>query len=126
LLVSCSMATVARPSDTRVELITAAACTVYPVERPCEQLRGWVDAGISRVETKVGRVSHIAPALHLHACCAALPVRHLEHFHDHVRIERMFFDGVVEPAAGALAPDRSRPGLGLTRRRSDAERYRVA
>ena len=26
--------------------------------------------------------------------CAAIPLRHLEYFHDHVRIERMFFDGV--------------------------------
>ena len=34
----------------------------------------------------------------------------MEYFHDHVRIERMLFDGVVEPVGGALRPDRSRPG----------------
>src|SRR5512146_1788735 len=41
--------------------------------------------------------AHTAPAQHLHPCCAAIPLRNLEYFHDHVRIERMFFDGVPEP-----------------------------
>jgi hypothetical protein len=48
---------------------------------------------------------------------------HLEYFHDHVRIERMLFDGVVEPAQGALVPDLQRPGMGLEFKRSEAERY---
>ncbi len=69
--------------------------------------------------------AHTAPALHLHPCAAALPVRHLEYFHDHVRIERMLFDGVVEPRRGVLHPDLSRPGLGLEFRSDDAERHRV-
>jgi L-alanine-DL-glutamate epimerase-like enolase superfamily enzyme len=69
--------------------------------------------------------AHCAPSLHLHPCCAAHPVRHLEHFHDHVRVERLLFDGTVEPVDGALTPDRSRPGLGLELRRGDAERYRL-
>jgi hypothetical protein len=43
-------------------------------------------------------------------------VRHLEHFHDHVRVEHQLFDGVVDPVDGCLAPDPSRPGLGLTLR----------
>jgi L-alanine-DL-glutamate epimerase-like enolase superfamily enzyme len=68
--------------------------------------------------------SHCAPLLHLHPGCAVLPFRHAEYFHDHVRIESMFFDGFPEPVNGALQPDRSRPGLGVTFRRKDAERYR--
>ena len=45
---------------------------------------------------------------------AALPsFRHLEYFHDHVRIEHMLFDGALTPVGGALRPDLSRPGLGL-------------
>jgi hypothetical protein len=56
----------------------------------------------------------------------ALPrLRHLEWFHDHVRIERMLFDGFVEPVAGELRPDLSRPGNGLELKASDAERYAV-
>jgi L-alanine-DL-glutamate epimerase-like enolase superfamily enzyme len=68
--------------------------------------------------------SHCAPLLHLHPGCAVLPFRHAEYFHDHVRIERMFFDGFPEPVNGSLKPDRSRPGLGAAFRRTDAERYR--
>jgi L-alanine-DL-glutamate epimerase-like enolase superfamily enzyme len=69
--------------------------------------------------------SHTAPALHLHVCCAALQLRNIEWFFDHVRIERMFFDGAPEPRDGRIAPDLSRPGLGLELKRADAERFRV-
>jgi L-alanine-DL-glutamate epimerase-like enolase superfamily enzyme len=67
--------------------------------------------------------SHCAPALHLPIGCAARPFRHAEYFHDHVRIERMFFDGVAEPNDGGLTPDLSRPGNGLTLKRKDAEKF---
>jgi L-alanine-DL-glutamate epimerase-like enolase superfamily enzyme len=56
---------------------------------------------------------HCAPAVSASAFCAVPHVRHLEYFHDHVRIERMLFDGVPEPVEGFLVPDRSRPGNGL-------------
>jgi hypothetical protein len=49
--------------------------------------------------------------------------RHLEWFHDHVRLEPLLFDGVLEPAGGALRPDRSRAGNGLELKRADAARY---
>ena len=65
--------------------------------------------------------THCAPALHLPLACAAPAAIHLEYFHDHARIERMLFDGVPEPAAGRLAPDFARPGLGLTLKERDAE-----
>jgi L-alanine-DL-glutamate epimerase-like enolase superfamily enzyme len=67
--------------------------------------------------------AHTAPALHTHVGCAAIPVRHLEYFHDHVRIERMFFEGIAEPAKGELHPDLSRPGMGLELKRADAEHF---
>jgi L-alanine-DL-glutamate epimerase-like enolase superfamily enzyme len=67
--------------------------------------------------------THCGPALHLHAAAACLRLRHMEYFHDHVRIERMLFDGVVEPVRGTLRPDRSRPGHGLTFKHADAQRY---
>jgi len=51
-------------------------------------------------------------------------LRHVEYFHDHQRIERMLFDGALDPAGGILTPDPDEPGLGLTLRDSDAERYR--
>lgn len=67
--------------------------------------------------------AHTSPALHMHVCCAAQTIRHLEYFHDHVRIERMLFDGVPEPINGELRPDLSRPGIGVELKRADAEKY---
>jgi len=69
--------------------------------------------------------SHCAPALHLHIGCAAAAMRHAEYFHDHVRIERMFFDGVAEPVAGTLRPALDQPGLGLTLKRADAQKFAI-
>jgi L-alanine-DL-glutamate epimerase-like enolase superfamily enzyme len=65
--------------------------------------------------------AHTAPQLSAHAFAAVDRLRHLEWFHDHVRIERMLFDGCLEPVDGALRPDRDRPGHGLTFKRNDAE-----
>ncbi len=67
--------------------------------------------------------AHCAPQLSAHAFCAVPRLRHLEYFHDHVRVESLLFDGVLEPVDGKLRPDRSRPGHGLDLRRADAERY---
>jgi L-alanine-DL-glutamate epimerase-like enolase superfamily enzyme len=69
--------------------------------------------------------AHCAPAVSAHACCAVEALEHLEYFHDHVRIERMLFDGALDPRGGKLEPDRSRPGLGLELKRADAERFRA-
>jgi L-alanine-DL-glutamate epimerase-like enolase superfamily enzyme len=69
--------------------------------------------------------THCAPSLHAHPACAAKRVRHVEYFHDHVRIEKMFFDGALAPIGGALRPDLSRPGMGLEFKRADAAVYAV-
>ncbi len=69
---------------------------------------------------------HAAPALHLHVCCAAPSFRHLEYFHDHVRIERQFFDGVIGTEDGKMQPDLSRPGHGLSLKTDDLEEFRIA
>ena len=69
---------------------------------------------------------HCAPALSVHGLSAVPRLRHLEYFHDHVRIERLLFDGALEPIGGCLHPDRSRPGLGLELKQADAAPYRVA
>ena len=69
--------------------------------------------------------SHCGPSLHVHPCCAVPNFRHMEYFHDHVRIENMFFDGTLTPIDGELRPDLSRPGMGLEFKRSDAAAYAV-
>ncbi|MGY3448301.1 enolase C-terminal domain-like protein [Bradyrhizobium sp. USDA 4353] len=69
---------------------------------------------------------HCAPSLHLHAACAAPRLRHLEWFHDHVRIEHMLFDGAPRPKDGKIRPDLTRPGHGLVFKHADAARYAVS
>jgi L-alanine-DL-glutamate epimerase-like enolase superfamily enzyme len=66
--------------------------------------------------------AHCAPAISAHACAAIEPLVHLEWFADHVRVERLLFEGVLEPDDGVLRPDRSRPGLGIELKRAAAER----
>jgi L-alanine-DL-glutamate epimerase-like enolase superfamily enzyme len=66
---------------------------------------------------------HCGPGIHLHPGLALEQLVHCEYFHDHVRIEQLLFDGVVEPIGGALHPDLERPGIGLELKRADAERY---
>jgi L-alanine-DL-glutamate epimerase-like enolase superfamily enzyme len=67
--------------------------------------------------------THCAPHLHLHVAMACKQLRHIEYFFDHVRIERMLFDGIADPQKGELVPDSTRPGIGLELRRTDAEQY---
>lgn len=56
---------------------------------------------------------HCAPHLHAHPLAACRNLRHLEWFHDHVRIERLLFGGTLEPAGGAIRPAMDRAGNGL-------------
>lgn len=68
--------------------------------------------------------SHTAPALHAHLCCAATRARHAEYFHDHARIEHMFFEGATtRHKNGFLQPDPSQPGLGLKFKAKDADKF---
>ncbi|TDH49754.1 mandelate racemase [Mycobacterium eburneum] len=70
---------------------------------------------------------HCAPQISAHVGAAVWHLRHLEYFHDHVRIERMAFDGVLDPQpGGVLRPDRSAPGHGLSVKRADLDRFRVS
>jgi L-alanine-DL-glutamate epimerase-like enolase superfamily enzyme len=67
--------------------------------------------------------AHCAPNLHTHVGVAVPNLRHVEYFHDHQRIERMLFDGALDPEGGILAPA-PEPGLGMSLRESEAEKYR--
>ncbi|TQJ61395.1 L-alanine-DL-glutamate epimerase-like enolase superfamily enzyme [Arthrobacter sp. SLBN-83] len=67
---------------------------------------------------------HCAPHLSTAVAAATPNFRHLEWFHDHVRIENLFFDGTLDPEGGSLQPG-DRPGNGLTLRTVEADKYRV-
>ena len=89
----------------------------------CGGITGFLRAAAIADVHMVPLSAHTAPALHLHVCCAVPRLRHVEWFHDHVRIERMLFDGAPVPREGLIRPDLSRPGHGLELRHADAERF---
>jgi L-alanine-DL-glutamate epimerase-like enolase superfamily enzyme len=105
-------------------LLPAVDCLQADVTR-CGGITGLLAvAGLARGHG-LDLSAHCAPQLSAHAFCAVPNARHLEYFHDHVRVESLLFDGALEPDGGCLRPDRSRIGNGLELRRSDAERYAV-
>ena len=91
----------------------------------CGGVTGFLRAGTLADAHHIDLSGHCAPALHVHVACAVPRLRHLEWFHDHVRIEHMLFDGAPTPRKGAIRPDLARPGLGLDFRWQDAERFAV-
>jgi L-alanine-DL-glutamate epimerase-like enolase superfamily enzyme len=105
-------------------MLAAGAVDVLQADATrCGGITGFLSAGALCDGWGLPLSAHTAPSVHAHVCCAVGRVRHLEYFHDHVRIERMLFDGVLEPESGELRPDRSRPGLGLTFRADDAAQF---
>ena len=109
------------PADFR-NLIGVVDCLQADATR-CLGITGFLRAAALAEAHGLDVSGHTAPSLHLHVSLAAPRIRHLEWFHDHVRIERMLFDGFVEPVDGALRPDPSRPGHGLELKVADAERF---
>jgi L-alanine-DL-glutamate epimerase-like enolase superfamily enzyme len=91
----------------------------------CGGISGFLDAASLCWAANMPLSSHCAPSQHLHVCCAVPRAVHMEFFHDHARIERMFFDGFSEPEKGLMKPDLSRPGIGLTLKEKEVEKYQV-
>lgn len=70
--------------------------------------------------------AHCAPSMHRHVACAVSGLRHIEWFHDHVRIEQMLFDGAPVIEDGTIAPDFGRFGHGLEFKAADAARCHMS
>ena len=101
------------PADFR-NLLDAGAvdCLQVDVTR-CGGYTGFLHAAGLAEQYGLQVSAHCAPQVSAHVCCAIPHFRHIEYFHDHVRVERQLFEGVLEPVGGALRPDRSRAGHGL-------------
>ncbi len=106
-------------------MIEAEAVDVIQADATrCGGVTGFMDAVAIADAHPLPISAHCGPSIHMHLACAARPLRHVEYFHDHVRIESMLFDGFCKPVKGEMHPDLSRPGLGLAFKHADAEQYR--
>jgi L-alanine-DL-glutamate epimerase-like enolase superfamily enzyme len=103
----------------------AVDCLQADISR-CDGLTEWLRVAALAEAHGLQISGHCAQSLHLHPACAIDNIRHLEYFADHARLDRILFDGVINPDGGVLRPDVSRPGLGLELKRADADRYKVA
>jgi len=92
----------------------------------CGGITEWLRAAAVAASFGLEVSGHCAPHLHVYAAAATPNLRHLEWFHDHVRIESMFFDGTLNPQGCVLAPRDDAPGHGLTLRATDITKFRVA
>jgi L-alanine-DL-glutamate epimerase-like enolase superfamily enzyme len=90
----------------------AVDCLQLDVTR-CGGITGFLEAAAAARAYGLDVSAHCAPQLSAHVMCAVPNARHIEYFHDHIRVEQALFDGVLEPEGGALRPDRSRAGHGL-------------
>jgi L-alanine-DL-glutamate epimerase-like enolase superfamily enzyme len=102
----------------------AVDCLQIDLSR-CGGITQWFRAAAVAAAHGLEISGHCAPNLTIPAAAGTLNFRHLEWFHDHVRIEDMFFEGTANPQGGSARPDDDRPGNGLIFRTQDAETYRI-
>ncbi len=102
----------------------AVDCLQADVSR-CGGITEWLRVAAVAASHGLQVSGHCGPHLHAHAAAAIPNLRHLEWFHDHVRIESMFFDGTLDPTGGTITPDSAAPGHGLTLRAADVAGYLV-
>ena len=107
-------------------MIDAGAVTILQADATrCGGISGFLDVAALCWAANLPLSSHCGPSMHLHVCCSVPRAIHMEFFHDHARIERMFFDGFCEPQNGIMKPDMNRPGNGLELKEKDAAVYRL-
>jgi L-alanine-DL-glutamate epimerase-like enolase superfamily enzyme len=105
-------------------MLSAGAVDVLQADATrCGGITGFLQVAALCEAHHVPLSAHTAPSVHTHLGCAVTPLRHLEYFYDHVRIENMFLDGARSPVNGELSPDLARPGMGVELKRTDVERF---
>ena len=91
----------------------------------CGGYTGWLRGAALAQSHNLQVSAHCAPSLHAWVAAAVPNLRHVEWFADHARLEPLLVDGLPEARAGALHPDRSVVGHGMTVR-SEANCWQVA
>jgi L-alanine-DL-glutamate epimerase-like enolase superfamily enzyme len=92
----------------------------------CGGYTEWLRAAAVAASFGLEVSGHCAPNLHAPVAAATPNVRHLEWFHDHVRIESTLFGGALDPAGGLVRPHPDRPGHGMELDEAAARPYRDA
>jgi L-alanine-DL-glutamate epimerase-like enolase superfamily enzyme len=114
------------PYFARMAASGAVDCLQADVTR-CGGITVWLRAAAVAEGLGLHISGHCAPHLHAHVAAAVPNTRHLEWFHDHVRIETMLFHGTLDPQGGTVTPGASgEPGHGLTLNRAAADCHRTA
>ncbi|MGN6425505.1 MAG: enolase C-terminal domain-like protein [Leifsonia sp.] len=112
------------PADFRDLLVGGCVDVLQADATRCGITGFGIAAGLARA-FGVPLSAHTAPALHASVAAAHDEAVNVEYFHDHQRIEGMFFDGVPPVVDGELVPDPAAPGHGLHFREAAAAAYRV-
>lgn len=100
-------------------------CLQIDVTR-CGGISEFLRAAAMAAATGLDVSAHGAPHQVLAVAAAVPNLRHIEWFHDHVRIESMLFDGSVTATGGTAPVNLTEPGNGMAFRATLAEQYRVA
>jgi L-alanine-DL-glutamate epimerase-like enolase superfamily enzyme len=108
----------------RMAAAEAVDCLQVDATR-CGGFTEWFRAAAVAAGHQLEVSAHCAPNLHACAAAATLNLRHIEWFHDHVRIESEYFDGALDPTGGMVTPS-DRPGHGLTFQHERAAEYGAA
>ncbi len=105
-------------------MITAQAvdCLQIDVTR-CGGYTSWLRSAGLAAAHGFDVSAHCAPNLHSHAAVCVPRARHIEYFHDHVRIEGLLFNGALTPVDGRLSPIRGTPGHGMSVREEVAGKF---
>ncbi|UUL77523.1 mandelate racemase [Pseudarthrobacter sp. Fe7] len=101
----------------------AVDCLQADVSR-CGGISEWLRIAAVAAAHGLEVSGHCAPHLSTAVAAATPNFRHLEWFHDHVRIENLFLDGTLDPEGGSLQLGGG-PGNGLALRAAEADKYRV-
>jgi L-alanine-DL-glutamate epimerase-like enolase superfamily enzyme len=111
-----------------VRVLSSGAADVLQADATrCGGVTGFLGAAAVSSAWRTPLSTHTAPSLHTHLASAAPePFRNLEYFKDHVRLEEMLFEGSPTARESSVAPNGSRPGLGLELKEREASRYEVA
>ncbi|MGW3568201.1 enolase C-terminal domain-like protein [Streptomyces sp. NPDC000941] len=92
----------------------------------CGGLTVWLRAAAVAEAHGLELSAHRAPHAHAHAAACVPNLRHIEWFHDHVRIEAAYFTGALDPTGGTVRPGANgEPGHGMTFQHEAATPYRV-